>query len=291
MIQLWADSAERKLCGSKMRIMASPQLPHPQQKYHIARSFGARRPLGRASREPRRYFGMRVLKRAVEPDGTGFVRLIADDEEDLWHMYNLVNVGDRVKATTLRKVVKESSTGSTTANKVRMHLTLEIDKIDFDQDTCALRCSGRNVEMHENVKLGAHHTLELEQKRTFTLIKEHWDSIALERLAAAAEAGRDAELAVLLLQPGMANLCLVSGHLTLWRARVDLPIPRKRAAAAAHDAGLGAFYGLVAQARRRHFNLATTAAPSSTLRRGFIGSAPIGVAGARAAGDRGARRL
>ena len=64
---------------------------------------------------------MKLQKQQIsEKDGFGFVRLMAEQPEDLWHAYHLVGVGDRVKATTLRKVVKSSSTGSTTSSKVKL---------------------------------------------------------------------------------------------------------------------------------------------------------------------------
>lgn len=44
---------------------------------------------------------------------------IATDGEDMWHAFNLIAVGDRLSTTTLRKVVKESSTGSVDSKKVR----------------------------------------------------------------------------------------------------------------------------------------------------------------------------
>jgi protein pelota len=53
---------------------------------------------------------MRVDRRAISAkDGAGIVRLVAEDPEDMWHVYNIVAEGDRVFASTHRKV---SSVGS-----------------------------------------------------------------------------------------------------------------------------------------------------------------------------------
>lgn len=49
-------------------------------------------------------------------------------------------------------MVKESSTGSTTSNKIRLNLTIQVERVQFDPDTCVLRLSGRNREETEHVK-------------------------------------------------------------------------------------------------------------------------------------------
>lgn len=46
---------------------------------------------------------MKLLKRYINwRDGTGDVTLIAEDDEDMWHIYNLIQVGDRVRTTAQR---------------------------------------------------------------------------------------------------------------------------------------------------------------------------------------------
>ena len=71
----------------------------------------------------------------------------------MWHAYNLVALGDSVKSTTIRKVKDESSTGSSTASRVRTILTLSVEKIEFDTSACELRVKGRNVQENQYVKV------------------------------------------------------------------------------------------------------------------------------------------
>lgn len=54
---------------------------------------------------------MRILKTRIDR-GCGFVHLIPTDDEDLWHIYNLITVGDIIQAMTLRKIINETYTGS-----------------------------------------------------------------------------------------------------------------------------------------------------------------------------------
>ena len=51
------------------------------------------------------------------------------------------------------KVLTESSTGSSSSNKVRTMLTIRVETIDFDTQACVLRVKGRNVEENEYVKV------------------------------------------------------------------------------------------------------------------------------------------
>uniref|UniRef100_A0A672Q9V1 Protein pelota homolog n=1 Tax=Sinocyclocheilus grahami TaxID=75366 RepID=A0A672Q9V1_SINGR len=60
------------------------------------------------------------------------VTLIPEEAEDMWHTYNLLHVGDSLRASTIRKVQTESSTGSVGSSRVRTTLTLCVATIDFD---------------------------------------------------------------------------------------------------------------------------------------------------------------
>ena len=40
---------------------------------------------------------MKILSKVIEEGGEGFVKLIPEESEDLWHVYNLVAKGDVVK--------------------------------------------------------------------------------------------------------------------------------------------------------------------------------------------------
>ena len=55
---------------------------------------------------------MKLLKKQIsEKDGAGSVVLRAEEPEDMWHMYNLIHVGDSVKTTTIRKVQQSHDGG------------------------------------------------------------------------------------------------------------------------------------------------------------------------------------
>jgi protein pelota len=146
---------------------------------------------------------MKLLHRDIsEKNGSGLVNLIPEEAEDMWHAYNLVAVGDSVRSTTIRKVHTESATGSSTSNRVRTTLTLSVEGIDLDTAACVLRVKGRNIQENQYVRMGAYHTLDLELNRKFSLRKECWDVVALDRLDLACDPARTADVAVVIMQEG-----------------------------------------------------------------------------------------
>ncbi|KAK3750640.1 hypothetical protein QZH41_012829, partial [Actinostola sp. cb2023] len=208
----------------------------------------------------------------------------------MWHAYNLIGVGDRLRSTTIRRVQTQSVTGSVSSNKIRTTLTLAVENIEFDTQACVLRVKGRNKEENQFVKMGAYHTIDLELNRKFTLIKEHWDIIALDRVGnnmglylycsvfvflyltlfpsidTACDPTQHADLGAIILHEGLCHLCLVTSSMTIVRAKIDMNVPRKRKGyCAQHDKttgnlqtvffqGLLKFYDAIIQAVLRHIN-------------------------------------
>jgi len=198
---------------------------------------------------------MKLVAKNFEKDSSGSVVLVPDEAEDMWHAYNLIAVGDRLKATTIRRVQTESATGSVSSNKVRTTLAIAVEGIEFDTQACMLRIKGRNVEENQYVKMGAYHTIDLELNRKFTLLKEYWDIIALERVDMACDPTQHADLGAILLHEGLGHIMLVTSSMTIVRAKIDMNIPRKRKGfCSQHDKGLLRFYDAIIQGVLRHFN-------------------------------------
>lgn len=196
---------------------------------------------------------MKLLKRDISAkDGTGFIILRPDTPEDLWHSYNLLQTGDLVRCTTLRKVVNVTSTGSTSSSKVRMNLTIEVEKVDFDPDALSVRISGPNRAESDHVRMGAFHTLTLELGRQYSVEKVCWDRIYLDLIDEACNPERGAEVAAVVLQTGLSHVCLVTGSVTVTKARIETNIPKKRAGSSGHAKSIKKFYEAVYQAVLRH---------------------------------------
>lgn len=69
----------------------------------------------------------------------GACMLHACPGEDMWHVYNLVREGDRVTATTLRKVAREGGGTGAESERVRIKLTVAVEGVDFDPEGARMR--------------------------------------------------------------------------------------------------------------------------------------------------------
>lgn len=198
---------------------------------------------------------MKQLYRQFEKKGKGHIGLVPEEAEDMWHAYNLVQAHDIIRSTTIRKVQSESATGSTSSSKVRTTLTIQVEGTEFDTQACVLRVKGRNVEENQYVKMGQYHTIDLELNRKFVLTKEEWDIVSIERIENACDPTKKADVGAIVMQEGIANVCLVTSSMTLLRAKIEVNIPRKRRGnCSQHDKGLLKYYDQIIQAVLRHFD-------------------------------------
>lgn len=155
-------------------------------------------------------------------------------------------------------------TGSTISKRVHTNLTLRVTKTDFDAGSSQLHVSGQVAVENEIVKMGGHHTLDLELNRNFTLEKaDGWDSVALEILKEATDATRRAEVWAVVMQEGLAHICLITQHQTILRQKVEASIPRKRKGGIeAHQKALEKFFSTLLATLLRQLDLANN--PSNT---------------------------
>ncbi|TFK75795.1 hypothetical protein BDN72DRAFT_350493 [Pluteus cervinus] len=220
---------------------------------------------------------MKLVNKYVDKRGSGHVTLRPEDDEDMWHLYNLIQKGDFVRAPTIRRVQTISSTGSTDSHRVRLNLTLEVGAVEFssspapsgtssadpsnDQSasglasTAALHIAGRVTSENQHVKLGAFHTLDVEANRDVRIEKaDGWDSVALSRVEEAILPGKGAEVGAIVCGEGTAAFCLLSQHMTLVAHRISVHIPRKSGASGAsqHEKALTKFYTTIYDAFLRH---------------------------------------
>ncbi|XP_060184763.1 protein PELOTA 1 [Lycium barbarum] len=196
---------------------------------------------------------MKIVRRDLVPDGPGSVKIIPEEADDLWVAYNLIAEGDTVLAVTVRKVLREAASGGRDAERVKLKLEIKVENVEYDKEGSALRIRGKNILENEHVKIGAFHTLEIELHRPFVLRKVVWDSLAREVLRQASDPSASADLAVVLMQEGLAHILLIGKSVTITRSRIETSIPRKHGPAiAGYDKALNKFFDNVLQAFVKH---------------------------------------
>ncbi|XP_042514410.1 protein PELOTA 1 isoform X2 [Macadamia integrifolia] len=170
-------------------------------------------------------------------------------------------------ANIKKKVLREMASGGRDAERVKLKLEIKVGAVDYDKEGSVLRIRGKNILENEYVKIGAFHTLEIELHRPFVLRKDFWDSLALDVLHQASDPAASADLAVVLMQEGLAHLFLIGKSVTITRSRIETSIPRKHGPAiAGYESALNKFFENVLQAFLKHvdFNVVRCAVIASS---------------------------
>ncbi|KAL6651563.1 hypothetical protein ACP70R_010488 [Stipagrostis hirtigluma subsp. patula] len=198
---------------------------------------------------------MKLMHKDIVRNGPGTVKLLPEEEDDLWHAYNLIATGDNLQAVTVRKVLRDAASGGRDAERVKLKLEIVVESVEYDKEGSVLRVRGKNISENDYVKIGQFHTLELELKRPFVLRKEIWDSFAIDTYKQACDPAASADLAVILMQEGLAHLFLIGKSITATRARIETSIPRKHGPAiAGYESALKKFFEHVLQALLKHID-------------------------------------
>src|SRR5437773_1323306 len=93
---------------------------------------------------PHRQTRMRVLHRDPK---TGEIKVRVENPDDLWHLHNLLQPGDLVRASTYRREdVKTDKLRPERGEKVRVTLTIRVEDVEFQAFSDRLRISGVIVE-------------------------------------------------------------------------------------------------------------------------------------------------
>ena len=125
---------------------------------------------------------MRILGK----DGSsGEVKVLPETDDDIWHLYNVICVGDLVTASTTRRDEKaDDKLRAERAEKKRMTLGVRVEKIEYDGDGLRMRLLGVIEEGPQDI--GQHHTLMIEPGEPLRIGKEHWKQTQMDRLETAA---------------------------------------------------------------------------------------------------------
>lgn len=118
---------------------------------------------------------------------TNEIKLLPESIDDLWHLYNLLDVGDIVIATTYRrKEDKGDKLRPERTEKVRMRLGIDVKKVEFHESEDRLRILGSIESGPQDI--GQHHTLMIGPGDDVAIVKPGWRDVHFDRIRRAVEA-------------------------------------------------------------------------------------------------------
>lgn len=191
---------------------------------------------------------------ALEKDKSGSLSLIPQDKEDLWQLYNLVQKEDIVELLTVRNVKK---TEGGKAERVHVNLKLAVESVDYIPSDEVMRIRGKTVEQNDYVPNQSYHTAEVQLNKKMKINKPEWDDISYGIVLSASSVEKKAEVGAIVLQEGVAHLCLVTDTMTVLRNKVEKSIPRKNrgvAGGSSHDKAMTRFLDMVQSTASRNFD-------------------------------------
>ncbi len=148
---------------------------------------------------------MRVLN---EDPSSGDVRLQVETDEDLWHLYNIVEVGDLVTASTTRREEKSADKlRAERSEKRRMTLGVRVEKIEFSEDDLRLKLLGTIETGPQDI--GQHHTLMFENGDSLTISKKRWKETQTERVRRAVADSRKPRIMFVSLDQDEATIAVL----------------------------------------------------------------------------------
>jgi len=193
---------------------------------------------------------MRLKHFELQNDGA-FISATVVSVEGIWHLYNLVSVGDTIRTKTVRKVVREGTTGAASMSQKRTFVLSLLVTTQPEYDAKGiLRISGKNQTQCEDVPLQAYHTSEIayDPPQDFKLYKQEWSALDAQRLKEACAEETRADVAAVLMQNGSAQVVFINGTVMTTRAKVELAIGKKRkGTSAARDDSITKFFAQVTE--------------------------------------------
>ncbi len=129
-----------------------------------------------------------ILKITEKNLHQGFVKVIPDTPDDLWHLYNVIYKGDEVYAYSSRAIKSDTETSRPkSAERMSAFMGVTVESVSWDKFLGKLRVHGLICHAPDVIPTGAHHTLSIALNQPVTIVKKEWPKHLLDRLTRASE--------------------------------------------------------------------------------------------------------
>jgi protein pelota len=112
------------------------------------------------------------------------MKLIPNDQDDLWVIYNIIRKGDRVFSRSSREVkLVQEGTRPTEGKRVSMHIGIQVDRAIYQSYNDRLRVHGIIIDAPEKYGIkGSHHTITIDFRNLVMIVKDEWTKIELDSI-------------------------------------------------------------------------------------------------------------
>jgi len=158
----------------------------------------------------------------------GEIKLVPENPDDIWHLYNIIRKGDLVRAVTFRSTEqKRDMIRSKKMEKKKMKLGIRVEDVKFHEFSDRLRIHGLIEEGPQD--LGSYHTLNITSgdNEPLTIIKEEWTNYELNRLEEAVRQGKQTIVLFISLDEDTATIAILRQSGVEWIADIHSHQPGK----------------------------------------------------------------
>lgn len=146
------------------------------------------------------------MKIVEEIPQKNIIKLMPENLDDLWVLYNIIEEGDKVFAVTERRVQDKGDViRADRGVKRKMFLGLEVKNVEFDENLNRLRILGSIIHGLDDVPLGSHHTFEIKPFDELS-IEKNWKKWQIDRIKEAIESSKKPKILVVVMDDEEADI-------------------------------------------------------------------------------------
>ena len=152
----------------------------------------------------------------------GELKVMPENLDDIWHLYNIIQPNDLVRAVTYRTDEQGSDKiRSKKGTKKKMKLSIRVEEVKFHEFSDRLRIHGIIEEGPQDK--GSYHTFNVtaEEMDKITIVKTEWKEFELERLKQAVSQSKQGLILFACLDDDSATLAILRQSGVQWIADVD----------------------------------------------------------------------
>lgn len=178
---------------------------------------------------------MKVLKveKSADSDGGAIISLLPKDKEDLFAVYQLIDKDDEVICKKMVTTNLDESGKKKATDLVK--LKLRIISSEFDLKNESLRYKGVTVAddsggANVDIPIGKFFSFTVNYTYPFTIIKDDVNQFTQKVLDEASRTDTKADTAAVVLQEGIAHICLLTNSSTILKQKIEYSMPKKKRA-------------------------------------------------------------
>ena len=171
------------------------------------------------------------IKQSSNDKSQTIINLTPEDKEDLFTIYQIIDPDDEVIIKKMFTTKQEDSNKKTTTE---LHeIKLKILSYEFDIKDEYLRYKGVTIPdetgvANKDISIGKFLSFSIAYTHPMTIYKHNLNKYAKRLLQDAENAMNKSEIGAVVLQEGIAHICLLTSSSTIMKQKVTVTLPKKK---------------------------------------------------------------